>query len=95
MLLCISTVRLPDGSMKVELSMKIAERRTKERAHREEHEGWAGRVKNFQKLATLKTASLDCERKQPESEEARPVTPGERAARSGGCPGVKRSRREE
>jgi hypothetical protein len=30
---------------------------------REEHDDWAGRVKNFQKLAMLKTASLDCEPK--------------------------------
>jgi hypothetical protein len=45
---------------------------------------WAGRVKNFQKLAMLKTVSLDCEPKATESEEARPVAPGERAAKSGG-----------
>jgi hypothetical protein len=30
---------------------------------REGHDDWAGRVKNFQKLAMLKTASLDCEQK--------------------------------
>jgi len=34
----------------------------------------------------LKTTPLDCEKKQPVSEEARPVAPGERAAKSGGRP---------
>jgi hypothetical protein len=33
--------------------------------------------------------------RQPEREEARPVVPGERAVRDGGCPGAKRSRRGE
>jgi len=37
----------------------------------------------------LKTTPLDCEKKQPMSEEARPVVLGERAAKSGGCPGAK------
>jgi hypothetical protein len=41
-------------------------------------------VKNFQVLAMLKTTPLDCEQKQPESEEARPVVSGERAVKSGG-----------
>jgi hypothetical protein len=35
----------------------------KERAHREGHAGWAGRVKNFRVLAMLKTTPLACERK--------------------------------
>jgi hypothetical protein len=35
----------------------------KERAQREGHEGWAGRVKNFRGPAMLKTTPLDCERK--------------------------------
>ena len=32
-----------------------------ERAHREGHDGSAGRVKNFQAPAMLKTTPLDCE----------------------------------
>jgi hypothetical protein len=35
----------------------------KERAHREDHDGSAGRVKNFRRPAMLKTTPLDCERK--------------------------------
>jgi hypothetical protein len=34
----------------------------------------------------LKTTPLDCEKKQPVSEEARPVASGERAVKSGGRP---------
>ena len=45
----------------------------KERAHREGHEYWAGSVKTFQGPAMLKTTPLGCEKKRPESEEARPV----------------------
>jgi hypothetical protein len=45
----------------------------KERTHREGHENWAGSVKTFQGPAMLKTTPLGCERKRPESEEARPV----------------------
>ena len=56
----------------------------KERAQREGHDGQASRVKNFQRPAMLKTAPLDCEKKQSMSEEARPVASGERAAKSGG-----------
>jgi hypothetical protein len=41
-------------------------------------------VKTFQALAMLKTTPLGCERKQPESEEARPVASGERTDKSGG-----------
>jgi hypothetical protein len=33
----------------------------KERTHREDHAGWAGRVKNFRVPAMLKTTPLDCE----------------------------------
>jgi hypothetical protein len=33
----------------------------KENPHREDHEGSAGRVKNFQAPAMLKTTPLDCE----------------------------------
>jgi len=51
---------------------------------REGHDGRASRVKNFRRLAMLKTTPLDCEKKQPMSEEARPVALGERTARSGG-----------
>jgi hypothetical protein len=44
---------------------KDAERRRKaaqnENPHREDHEGSAGRVKNFQAPAMLKTTPLDCE----------------------------------
>jgi len=61
---------------------------------REGHDGQASRVKNFRRLAMLKTAPLDCEKKQSMSEEARPVAPGERTAKSGGRPGVRRLRRE-
>ena len=50
--------------------------------------------KNFRRPAVLKTIPLDCEKKQPMSEEARPVASGERAAKSGGRPGVRRTRRE-
>jgi len=74
--------------------VEFAKRKTlksgqKESMQREGHDGWAGRVKNFRRPAILKTIPLDCEKKQPMSEEARPVAPGERAAKSGGCPGVK------
>jgi len=55
-----------------------------ERPNREDHEGSAGRVKNFQRTAMLKTAPPGCEKKQPMSEEARPVASGERAVKSGG-----------
>jgi len=55
-----------------------------EHSHREGHEGWAGRVKNFRRTAMLKTAPPGCEKKQPESEEARPVASGKRAVKSGG-----------
>jgi hypothetical protein len=41
-------------------------------------------VKNFQSPAMLKTTPLNCEKKQPLSEEARPVASGERTAKSGG-----------
>jgi len=55
-----------------------------ERSHREGHDDWAGRVKNFRALAMLKTTPLGCESMQPESEEARPVAWGERAVKSSG-----------
>jgi hypothetical protein len=55
-----------------------------ERSHREGHDGWAGRVKNFRALAMLKTTPLGCEKKQSVSEEARPVASGERADKIGG-----------
>ena len=58
-----STVQAWAASMKVVVALKPAERRTKKRKHWEEHDDWAGRVKNFQKPAMLKTASLDCEPK--------------------------------
>jgi hypothetical protein len=47
-----------------------------ESPNREGHAGWAGRVKNFQTQAMLKTTPPSCEKKQPESEEARPVARG-------------------
>ena len=56
----------------------------KGRAYREGHKGWASHVKNFQEPAMLKTTPLDCERKQLEREEARPVVLGERTVKSGG-----------
>jgi hypothetical protein len=37
--------------------------RQKERARREGHEGWAGPVKTFRKLAMLKTTPLACKQK--------------------------------
>jgi hypothetical protein len=48
-----------------EIKVGTAKRKTpkggqKERTHREEHEGWASRVKNFQAPAMLKTTPLDC-----------------------------------
>jgi len=55
-----------------------------ERPHREGHDGWAGRVKNFRASAMLKTTPPGCEKKQPVSEEARPVVSGERAVKSSG-----------
>jgi hypothetical protein len=55
-----------------------------ERPHREGHAGWADRVKNFRALAMLKTTPPGCEKKQLESEEARPVASGERAVKNGG-----------
>jgi hypothetical protein len=55
---------------------------------REGHEGWASRVKNFQRPAMLKMAPPGCEKKQSMSEEARPVASGERTAKSGGRPGA-------
>jgi len=51
---------------------------------REGHDGQASRVKNFQRTAMLKTAPLDCEKKQSMSEEARPVVLGERTVKNGG-----------
>jgi len=71
------------------IKVEFAKRKTpkgeqKERMQREGHAGWAGRVKNFQRPAMLKTAPLDCEKKQPMSEEARPVASGERAVKNGG-----------
>jgi hypothetical protein len=56
----------------------------RERMRREGHDDWAGRMKTFRAPAMLKTMSLDCEQRQPEREEARPVALGERAAKSGG-----------
>jgi len=53
-------------------------------SQREGHDDWAGRVKNFRRPAMLKTTPLGCEKKQPLSEEARPVASGERTAKSGG-----------
>jgi hypothetical protein len=50
--------------------------------------------KNFRRPAMLKTTPLDCEKKQSMSEEARPVASGERAAKSGGCLGARRLRRD-
>ncbi|MEI9865524.1 MAG: hypothetical protein WDN00_13455 [Limisphaerales bacterium] len=42
--------------------MKDAERRDKkEHTYREEHDGWAGRVKNFQASAMLKTTPPGCD----------------------------------
>jgi hypothetical protein len=69
--------------------VEFAERKTpkggqKESSQREGHDGWAGRVKNFRRPAMLKTTPLDCEKRQLESEEARPVASGERAVKSGG-----------
>jgi hypothetical protein len=55
-----------------------------ERSHREGHDGWAGRVKTFRALAMLKTTPPGCKKKQPVSEEARPVASGERAVKSSG-----------
>jgi hypothetical protein len=46
--------------------------------------GWASRMKNFRKSAMLKTTPLDCEKRQLESEEARPVVKGERTVKRGG-----------
>ena len=64
LLLCIST----DGRLWRDQNKKLRppnERRRKaaqkERPHREDHEGWAGRVKNFRAPAMLKTTPLDCE----------------------------------
>jgi len=64
--------------------LKTLKSEQKECMQREGHDGWAGRVKNFRRLAMLKMAPLDCEKKQSMSEEARPVASGERAAKSGG-----------
>jgi hypothetical protein len=50
--------------------------------------------KNFRRPAMLQTTPLDCEKKQSMSEEARPVASGERAAKSGGCLGARRLRRD-
>jgi len=77
------------GSAGFKIKIEFAKRKTlksgqKECMQREGHEGWAGRVKNFQRPAMLKMAPLDCEKKQSMSEEARPVASGERAAKSGG-----------
>ncbi len=71
--------------MKVEFAPnENGQKPTKKRPDREGHEGWAGRVKNFQKAAMLKRRRWTVSQRQPESEEARPVTPGERAVKSGG-----------
>jgi hypothetical protein len=59
-----------------------------EHPHREGHDGWAGCVKTFRASAMLKTAPPGCEKKQPVSEEARPVASGERAVKNSGCPGA-------
>jgi len=55
-----------------------------ENPDREEHAGPASRVKNFQTPAMLKKHRWTVNKKQLESEEARPVVPGERTAESGG-----------
>ena len=52
------------GSNKIETAQrKTPKGGQKERTQREGHDGWAGRVKNFQAPAMLKTTPLDCERK--------------------------------
>jgi hypothetical protein len=55
------------GGLEDKSSGPPSERRRKagqnERPHREEHEGWAGLVKNFRAPAMLKTTPLDCEKK--------------------------------
>ena len=65
MLLCISTVRatLADPINKKPEPPKEKRRKAgqRENPNREEHEGLAGRVKNFQAPAMLKTTPLDCE----------------------------------
>jgi hypothetical protein len=88
LLLRISTVRVLWRKFKIKKLKplkKDAERRTTKRdSQREGHDGRASRVKTFQRPAMLKTAPLDCEKKQSLSEEARPVASGERTAKSGG-----------
>jgi len=64
LLLCISTERATLAGSKNETAQrKPLKSGQNERTHREGHAGSAGRVKNFQALAMLKTAPLDCERK--------------------------------
>jgi len=88
LLLRISTVRKALAEFKnkkVEFAkLKTSKDGQKEHSQREGHDGWAGRVKNFRRPAMLKTAPLDCEKRQSMSEETRPVASGERAAKSGG-----------
>ena len=81
LLLRISTVR---ATRAVGQKAGSAKRKTpkggqKERAQREGHDGWAGRVKNFQAPAMLKTTPLDCEIKSNLREKRRDPWPGANA----------------
>ena len=86
MLLCISTDEPPGRSR---IAGPPDERRRKAgqsgSSNREGHAGWAGLVKTFRKAGDpAKRDRRAVSKRQPESEEARPVAPGERAAKSGG-----------
>jgi hypothetical protein len=64
LLLRISTVQ----TTLADFLREAAQRKTpkggqKERMYREDHENWAGSVKNFQRPAMLKTTPLDCDPK--------------------------------
>ena len=63
MLLRISTVRAPDGSMRIE-AVHEYRRKADKKACASGRTRWLGRPReNFQEPAMLKTASLDCEPK--------------------------------
>ena len=97
LLLCISTgcETLADSIKPFETAQgKPVKAGQMERTNREAPADQANRGKNFRASAMLQTTPLACERKQPESEEARPVTRANAPAKPVADPGQKWSRRE-
>jgi len=81
--------RRPDGCRKGTGQTKDAERRDKMGGRTGKNTGpGQGSENTSGTLAMLKTAPPACERKQLESQEVRPVAPGQRIAKSDGRPGA-------